>query len=104
LIASALDAAVKAVCPIYGVSVGIVSDKATWRIDFRPEATTQQRAAAQAVVTSFDPVSADAPLDISDINNLDKVFRAIGLLIAQYTGKAPATVRNDFMTIYRSLP
>lgn len=46
-----LDQAIKAVCPIDGISV---SDGIVQRIDFRKEATAEQRAAAQAVVDSFD--------------------------------------------------
>lgn len=49
-----LDERVKAVCPVHGVSVGRWNDKSTWRIDFRAEATVQERAAAQAVVDAFD--------------------------------------------------
>ena len=50
-----LDAAIKAVCPIDGVSVGRANDKATWRIDFKKEATDEQRKAARDVVAAFDP-------------------------------------------------
>lgn len=52
--ADRLDAAVRAVCPIHGVSVGLVADKATWRID-PAGATPAQLAAGQAVIDSFDP-------------------------------------------------
>ena len=52
--ATRLDAAVRAVCPIIGVSVGVPGDSATVTIDFDPSATAQQRAAAQAVADSFD--------------------------------------------------
>lgn len=45
-----LDQAVKAVCPISGVSIGTYEDRSTWRISFLPEATSQQRAAGQAVL------------------------------------------------------
>lgn len=44
-----LDAAIKAVCPIDGVSLG-----EELRIDFRAEATPEQRAAAQAIVDAWD--------------------------------------------------
>lgn len=54
MIAAKIDAAVKAVCPIYGVSVGNPADKSTWSIDFKPEATAPQRAAAQAAIDAFD--------------------------------------------------
>jgi len=49
-----LDQQIKVVCPIDGVSLGRKDDKSTWRIDFKPEATAQQRTDAQAVVEAFD--------------------------------------------------
>lgn len=52
-----LDAALKAVAPVVGVSFGRRDDKATWRIDFEPSVTAEQRAAAQVVVDGFDPAS-----------------------------------------------
>jgi len=55
-VAAQLDQAVKAVCPIDGVSIGRPDDKTTWRIDFRPEATKAQQQAAQTVVDTFVPV------------------------------------------------
>ena len=58
MIAQKLNAAIAAVCPIYGVSIGRKDDKQTWRIDFKDEATPEQRAAAVAAVDVFvtDPV------------------------------------------------
>lgn len=49
-----LDSKIKEVSPVHGVSVGDPSDKSTWRIDFKAEATQAQRDAAQAVVDGFD--------------------------------------------------
>lgn len=49
-----LDSTIRAVCPIDGVSVGTPGDPATVRIDYRPEATTQQRAAAVSALAAFD--------------------------------------------------
>lgn len=51
---SRLSDAINSVCPIHGVSVGRKSDKSTWRIDFKNEATTAQREAALAVLANFD--------------------------------------------------
>lgn len=51
---SDLHNAIVAVAPIFGVAIGIRADKATWRIDFKPEATSQQRAAAQAIIDGFN--------------------------------------------------
>jgi hypothetical protein len=55
LAASRLDAAVSAVCPIKGVSIGDWADSSTWKARFLPTATESQIAAAQAVIANFDP-------------------------------------------------
>jgi hypothetical protein len=54
----ALTEAIEIVCPIHGVAIGSRNDRRTWRIDYKPEATEQQKAAAQAVLLAFD---IDAP-------------------------------------------
>ncbi len=53
-IAGMLHTKVAAVCPIHGVSIGRRNDKATWSIRFTDEATTEQRAAADAVLAAYD--------------------------------------------------
>ena len=58
-----LDQQLKLVCPIDGVSIGRWSDKTTWQITFRPEATAAERARAQTVLTAFDPAQVPAPID-----------------------------------------
>lgn len=40
--------------PITGISIGRNDDRATWRIDFAPEATDEQKAQAAQIVTAFD--------------------------------------------------
>lgn len=67
MIAATLDKAIRAVCPIDGVSIGRPADKATWRIHFRPEATPGQRAAAGAVLAAFDPASVPPPPEPRDL-------------------------------------
>ena len=67
-----LDAAIRAVCPIHGVSIGKKDDKSTWRIDFKDEATTEQRASAQAVIDAFDPVAAEQPTPLERIAEMEK--------------------------------
>jgi hypothetical protein len=52
--AADLHAAIAAVCPIHGVSIGRKDDKATWRIDFAPEASKEQKTAAAAAMAGFD--------------------------------------------------
>jgi hypothetical protein len=61
---AALNNAVAAVCPIDGLAVGDPADKATWRIDFDPSATDQQRQAAQAALAAFDPATLTAPVPV----------------------------------------
>lgn len=51
----ALTASLRAVAPISGVSVGVVGDRSTWRIDFAAEATQEERDAAQAALLSWSP-------------------------------------------------
>lgn len=63
-----LSASIAEVAPIHGVSVGNRNDKSTWRVDFKPDATDQQKAAAQAVVNAFvfsrpTPAMVDAERD-----------------------------------------
>ncbi len=53
-LAESLTSAIKAVCPIEGISVARRDDRSTWRIDFAATATAEQRAAAAAVVAGFD--------------------------------------------------
>lgn len=55
MISTSLHEAISAICPIDGVSIGDPSNKATWRIDFAAAATAQQRAAATAIIASFNP-------------------------------------------------
>jgi hypothetical protein len=59
-VAAGLDSAIQTVAPIIGVSLGRSDDKSTWRIDFAPEATPEQRDAAAAVVAKFDVVAAES--------------------------------------------
>lgn len=49
-----LDAEVRKVAPIDGVC-GDLSDRQTWGVQFTPDATDEQRAAAQTVLDTWDP-------------------------------------------------
>lgn len=49
-----LHNAISAVCPIVGICGDIRNHKAV-RVDFKQEATDEQKAAARAIVESFDP-------------------------------------------------
>ena len=50
-----------AVCPRDHLSIGRWDDRATWRLDAKPEATPEQIAAAEAVMAAFDPWGLQAP-------------------------------------------
>ena len=53
---AALDAAIKALAPIDGISVGSYTDKTTWRVDYQSTATTDQIAAVNSYLAGIDPV------------------------------------------------
>jgi len=54
MITKKLYFSIAAVCPIAHLSIGDRASKATWRIDYRPEATAKQKADAQKVIDAFD--------------------------------------------------
>lgn len=54
-----LQRAVAAVAPIHGISIGSGGDKSTWRVDFAPEATDEQKAQAAQIVAAFDVTKAE---------------------------------------------
>ena len=49
-----LENQIKAVCPVEGISIGDASDKTTWAFHPTEAATTEQIAAAQAVIDNAD--------------------------------------------------
>lgn len=53
----ALHSAIQKVCPIIGVSIGDTGDKSTWRVDFAPNATADQKAAAEAAISAYDTLA-----------------------------------------------
>ena len=67
-----LDEKLQAVAPIFGVAIGSLNTKQTWRIDFKPEATPSQRAAAQAVVDAFDVAAEEQKLKDAEQAKQDK--------------------------------
>ena len=73
-----LHNAIAAICPIDGVSIGIQDDKTTWRIDFKDEATADEKAAAQAVIDAADLSILDDIVYISKLTIMDRL-EALGL-------------------------
>lgn len=61
MITATLHEAVAAVAPIHGVSIGRRTDRATWTVQFAPEATPQQQSAAAQVLAAFESDDAPAP-------------------------------------------
>ena len=57
VLAQRLHAALVAVCPIEGVSIGRANDRDTWKISYAADATDQQKAAATVFLAAFDPTS-----------------------------------------------
>lgn len=98
---------ISAVCPVAGVSIGRIDDKATWRIDFADAATTQQRASAAAVVSAFDVTAAqqqDALRDqrrIADAQELQdaRLDNAITALIDATPAQRLTWANNNFPTL-----
>lgn len=58
---SQIHDAISAVCPIDGVSVGRVDDRKIWSIQFKDEATEEQRNAAIAALNAFDAETPEVP-------------------------------------------
>ena len=48
-----LDQLIKAVCPIHGVSFDKLDDKSTWRVDYKDEATSEQKDKAKEIINKF---------------------------------------------------
>ncbi len=55
-------ALVRAGIPVWGVSIGVDGDRATWLIHYREEATAQQRADGDAMRLTFNPANDPAHL------------------------------------------
>ena len=46
--------------PITGISIGRKDDRLTWRIDFAPDATDEQKSQAAQIVAAFDVAAVEA--------------------------------------------
>jgi hypothetical protein len=85
-----LDKELAAVAPIDGVAVGVVGDRSTWRIDFQPQATDAEKAAAQAVLMAFD-VSV-VVYEISKLTVIDRLAAA-----SKFDAALAALKTNDLL-------
>lgn len=78
-LAQILHLRIAAVAPIIGVTIGDPDDKVTWIVDYLPEATTEQRSAAQQIIDQFDLAAATAEetAALADFANSIASFNAI---------------------------
>jgi len=44
------------------------------------------------------------PIDFSDVDNVEKALKALGLVVAAWNGKTPAQLKAAFKTAWESLP
>ncbi len=93
--ATRLHAAIAAVCPIVGVSIGDANVRETWRIDYAPDATPDQMQAAAGVLNGFnihapraDDVREEAQRRIITLTGTQDI---IGCLIKQHNAQMRAT-------------
>jgi hypothetical protein len=45
-----------------------------------------------------------APIDFSDVDNVEKALKALGLVVAAWNGKTPAQLKAAFKAAWDSLP
>jgi hypothetical protein len=45
-----------------------------------------------------------APIDFSDVDNVEKALKALGLVVAAWNGKTPAQLKAAFKTAWDQLP
>lgn len=64
-------------------------------IDLTPE----EEADALARTAAQSP-----PIDFSDVDNVEKALKALGLVCAAWNGKTPAQLKTAFKTAWDSLP
>lgn len=92
---------ISAVCPIEGLSIGSFDEKKTWAVKFDAMATAQQRAAAQAVIDSFDASEAP-PSDETPPGALFKALYNIDSRLRVLESR-PAITRAQFRTGLKNL-
>lgn len=98
-------------CPAHGVSIGRWDDKATWRLDAKPEATVEQIAVARAIMDAFDPwggarpgaaaSGAPMPLPIAPVEDEDPGEQDLGAeMLAAEEEAAPAPADHGGVMIH----
>lgn len=107
MITTKLDAVLRAVCPIDGVSIGSVDSKSTWRIDFTPGASPEQKLSAQQALNAFDVQAAkiaDAQTDTRQTADGDelrasRMDAAIAMLLDATSAQRVAWAKANFPSL-----
>lgn len=74
----ALTDAIRLVCPLDGISIGKWDDRKTWSIQFKPEATAEQKAAGEKVLAELDLSGVIAPKTAEEkVADLEKRLAAL---------------------------
>lgn len=102
-IAAKVTEAVRAVCPIHGVSIGRRTEKKTWRIDFKDEASAKQRTAAQIVVDTFDVAAALRPEAVTAPAVLKRQREEALTRLGAVIESMPAAQREPFLLMLQLL-
>ncbi|OGV53550.1 MAG: hypothetical protein A2017_20850 [Lentisphaerae bacterium GWF2_44_16] len=93
-----LHNAIAALCPIHGVSIVDTADKATWSISFKDEATTEEKAVAQAVIDTADLSILDDPVTYAPREFKNKFTTAEQDAILASTDATVKRIWFDFAT------
>jgi hypothetical protein len=99
-IVAKLTESIRSVCPIVGASLKS-TDKRTAVIDYSPEATPAQRAAAQAILDQFDPIAAQAEVEAEEAAELTRAEKLHTL--AEWLRTQTKDVREKFQDIQPDL-
>jgi len=92
-IAEVLDKLIKdSNIPIYGISIGNEDDKNTWRIDFTPATTPEQKNQAQIIVSNFDKAAYESDKLARDAAEQDAIVKWQELTLLQ--NKSPDEIET----------
>jgi hypothetical protein len=73
-----------------------------WPCETWHRAVVQDWIAAGGQIAAADPPP--APVDFSDVDNVEKAIKALGLVVAQWANKTPAQLKTAFKAAWESLP
>jgi hypothetical protein len=89
---------------VHGISIGNPSDKSTWRLDFEPDATDADRAAAQAAVAGFDYAAVDGVMAQITALEAQQTDRRVREAIAGTDGGWMSNLNQQITALRAQLP